>query len=344
MRRALLQLLPAVLLLVLVPVSSLDAQVTQSRAREFMQKAIGFTAADLAGLDRGDAVTTLLDTEEKGEVAAFGAVVVNAPSEIFFDQARDVMGFFGVPGIEQIGRFSDPPRAEDLAGLTFPEDDVDDMRRCQPGKCNVKLGAEFMDRLVKNVDWEASGAKARAVELVKQRIAEVLVRYQEQGTAALGSIVDKENPKVLTQEFATILANSPYFVEYIPEFFDYLRDYPKIQREDVRDAFYWAKDTFAPKPTISLYHMTSYREGGRAVIAQKLLWASHFFNAGLEFWAVAPHADGKSFDLLIVYRTRLDPPTGMLSGVLLGRVRKGIETGVRQSLENAKAKTEAAAR
>ena len=49
-----------------------------------------------------------------------------------------------------------------------------------------------------------------------------------------------------------------------------------------------------------------------------------------------PTADGKGLYLLNLYRTRMDPPTGMLAGVLMGKVRDGIETGVNENLKRAK--------
>jgi hypothetical protein len=55
---------------------------------------------------------------------------------------------------------------------------------------------------------------------------------------------------------------------------------------------------------------------------------------------VAAPPSGQGFELLMLYRTRLDPPTGMLAGVLMGKVKGGIETGVREDLKNAKAKAE----
>jgi hypothetical protein len=33
-----------------------------------------------------------------------------------------------------------------------------------------------------------------------------------------------------------------------------------------------------------------------------------------------------------LYRARIDPPTGMLSGVILGKIRGGIEQGVAERL------------
>ena len=35
-------------------------------------------------------------------------------------------------------------------------------------------------------------------------------------------------------------------------------------------------------------------------------------------------------------RTRIDPPTGMLGGVLMGKVRDGIETAVRENTKVAR--------
>ncbi len=65
---------------------------------------------------------------------------------------------------------------------------------------------------------------------------------------------------------------------------------------------------------------------------------------GLDLRAVAPRQSGPGFELLMLYRTRVDPPTGMLSGILLEKVRDAVETGVRESLKNARARTESASR
>jgi hypothetical protein len=119
-----------------------------------------------------------------------------------------------------------------------------------------------------------------------------------------------------------------------------MRDYPKGKSPGIKDSFYWTKDDFGPKPVISIFHVSAQRVADHSLFAQKTLYASHFFNAGLEVWSLAPHASGTGFELLGLYRTRLDPPTGMLAGMLMGKVRGGIETGVREDLASAKAKAE----
>jgi hypothetical protein len=314
---------------------------SETKAREFMRKVIGFTAADFGQLDSGKVVTRQIEAKDKGEVAAFGATKVNAASAVLFEKVRSIETFRRVPEILEIGVFSNPPKVQDLAGLTFPEDDVEALRKCRPGKCDVKLSTAFIERLAKEVDWSKPGAADKAVALAKQGMIEFVTAYQTGGTEALGVVADKANPKSRVDEYNALLANSPYFLDYVPDFFDYLRDYPKLENPEMKDAFYWTKDNFGLKPVISIYHVTTQRIGDRALLAQKTLYASHYFNAGLEFWAVAAPPSGTGFELLMLYRTRLDPPTGMLAGVLMGKIKSGVETGVRENLKNAKAKTEA---
>jgi hypothetical protein len=93
---------------------------------------------------------------------------------------------------------------------------------------------------------------------------------------------------------------------------------------------------------VSAYHATYYKGPRGALIANKLLGATHFFNATLEIMAGVPTPDGKGLYLLSLYRTRIDPPTGMLGGVLMGKVKDGIETGVKMNLETARDRLAAA--
>jgi hypothetical protein len=67
------------------------------------------------------------------------------------------------------------------------------------------------------------------------------------------------------------------------------------------------------------------------VIATKRIYASHYFQAGLDLLAVVP-APGGAFYLMDLYRVRVDPPTGMGSGIILGKIRGGVEQGVGERL------------
>ena len=132
------------------------------------------------------------------------------------------------------------------------------------------------------------------------------------------------------------------FVDYVKEFYDYLEAYPNGKLAGAEDVLYWAKDTFGLKPVVSGYHATFYKGPRGVLISNKLLAATHFFNASLEVMAGVPTPDGKGLYLLSLFRTRLDPPTGMLAGMLMGKIRSGIETGVKANLTTARDRLAAA--
>jgi hypothetical protein len=156
----------------------------------------------------------------------------------------------------------------------------------------------------------------------------------------MATYVDDASPLDTTAEFRKVLGASPYLVEYAPALKRYLEEYPKGQLAGAEDVFYWTKDKFGPKPTIAIYppdDLARPRDPRAAAVASKQIYASHYFQAGLDLTALvdAPTPPG-GFYLVDLYRRAIDPPTGMLSGVLLGKIRGGIEQGVAEGLRTAK--------
>jgi hypothetical protein len=303
--------------------------------RPFLRKVIQLDDVQLAAVEKGEVVTKLLPTTDKPEIAAFGIVKTAGTVDQLLALARDVQKFRQVPQIPEMGRFSTPAKIEDLKGLDHPPDDIAALKKCKPGSCDVKLGTKGLEA-VSRIDWSAADAEKRAVAIFNQAIVDYVVAYQQGGTDAMGNVLDKKQEKSRAQEFRTLLANSPYLVDYVKEFNDYLTAYPKGKLAGAEDLIYWAKDTFGLKPVVSAYHATFYKGPRGVLIASKLLAASHFFNASLEIMAGVPTPDGKGLYLLSLYRTRIDPPTGMLGGILMGKVRDGVETGVRENLKTAR--------
>ena len=331
-------------LLALVAASSVDgarAQAPEAPPWPFLRKVIGLDDRQLAALEKGDVVTKLMPTEEKAEVAAFGAVKTAGTPETLIRLARDVQKFRKVPQIPEMGLFSTPPQPGDLRGLHHPPEDIAALKKCKPGDCDVKLGTSGLE-LMSKVDWSAKDAEAKAVEIFNQGILAFVTAYQQGGLDSLGDIQDKKAAKQRAQEHRALLAHSPYLVTYVKEFHDYLAAYPKGNLAGAEDILYWTKDTFGLKPVVSGYHMTLYRSARGAIVANRQVAATHYFNAGLEILAGVPTSGGKGLYLLSLYRTRLDPPTGMLAGALMGKVRGGIETGVEENLKIARERLAAA--
>ena len=249
------------------------------------------------------------------------------------------------PSTLQIGTFHTPPALSDLEGLTLEEGDFNAARQCKPGDCDLKLARSSMDRIGRELDWKAPDARARATQLMKQMLVDYVAAYQRGGTAEMATYADNAQPLDTPAEFRKVLAASPYLLQYSPELKRSLEEWPQDKAAGTEDLFYWAKDKFGPKPSIAIYHLTLWRDPAdpaRAAVASKQIYASHYFQAGLDLTALvdAPKPPG-GFYLVDLYRARIDPPTGMLSGVLLGKIRGGIEQGVAERLREAKARTEA---
>src|SRR4051794_12971815 len=115
----------AMLLLAGVLVSTLVAQAQtpagEPPPRPFLRKVIQLTDAQIAAVEKGEVVTKQLPAAEKAEIAAFGAVKVSGTVAMLRERMRDFQTFRKVPQVPEIGRFSNPPRIEDLQGLTWPE-------------------------------------------------------------------------------------------------------------------------------------------------------------------------------------------------------------------------------
>jgi hypothetical protein len=317
------------------------AMAQEAPPRPFLRKVIQLNDAQLAAIEKGEVVTKILPTTDKPEIAAFGIVKTAGTVDQLVALARDVKKFRQVPQIPELGYFSSPAKLEDLKGLTHPPDDIAALKRCKPGSCDVKLGTKGLE-LISKIDWKAADAEKQAVAIFNQGIVDYVTAYQQGGTDAMGNVLDKKQERSRAEEYRTLLANSPYLVDYVKEFNDYLAAWPKGKLAGADDVLYWAKDTFGLKPVVSAYHATFYKSPRGALVANKLIGATHFFNASLEILAAVPTPDGKGLYLLNLFRTRIDPPTGMLAGVLMGKVRDGVETGVKENLKMARERLAAA--
>jgi hypothetical protein len=291
MRRPALAAAPLPLMLAMLASS---ARAEDPPARVFLRKVVGFTDA---AVETGQVVTKQLPATDKPEIAAFGAVRLRGDPTAFLRQARDVGTARRSASILETGRFTRPPRVEDLAGLTLDEGDFDSARECKPGDCGIKLARSAMERIRREIDWKAADARSRASGLMKNMLVEYTAAYMQGGTAAMATYVDKDRPLEAPAEFRKLLAASPYLVEYVPALHQYVEAFPKASLAGAEDLFYWTKDKFAPKPTISVYHVTIWNDPENAdvaVIASKQIYASHYFQAGLDLLAVVSAPGGAS--------------------------------------------------
>ena len=304
--------------------------------------------ADLRALHAGEAVVKSLDTPVRQELAIFGVVHVEIPAARFVDRFRDIERFERGPGIPQIGRFSNPPRLQDLASLTLPAKDVAALASCRPGECGMKLSTAVMTRFRNRVDWSSPSSSLQAHLMAREMILELLHAYQANGNAALGRYDDGSEPVAVAEQFRALLTNSKELPIPVPELIAYLDQYPRSRPAGAEDFFYWSVVDFGLKPTLRVNHVISYPlparpSGVSHVIAIKQLYASHYFHTALELRFLADddsRPDRRGFYLLSIIRSRSDGTTGLKGSLLRPIISRRSRNAVRGYLEYLKRQVE----
>ncbi len=330
-------------------VAVLPAAQAGSTVDTLVQETLGFSAADMRAFDAGAAVIRSLDTPVREELAHVAAVHVNAAPARFLDRFRDIVRFEQGPGIPQIGRFSTPPRPEDLAGLTLPAADVAALRACRPGDCALKLPAAAMSRFRNDVNWASPGAAEQANAIARDMLLDLVLAYQRDGNAALGSYEDGREPMSVEGQFRALIASDDPLPAPVPALLAYLDDYPRGRPPVAEDFFYWTVVDFGLKQTIRLNHVVIYPLAASPsspvsyAIAIKQLYASHYFFTTLELRFLIDDDRRAGVDglaLVSVTRSRNDGMTGFKGLFLRPIISRRSRDAVRVYLEHVKQQVE----
>src|SRR5688572_3361942 len=141
-----------------------------ARLENYMTNTVKLTVAERQRLFRGEAMTRLLDADDTKEVAIFGAVWINAPMHRYIQAVSNIETFERGGGFKVTRRISSPPKLDDFRELRIPDEDLQDLRRCKVGACEVKVAASALKRFHSEINWNAPTAKADAMAWL-QRLA-----------------------------------------------------------------------------------------------------------------------------------------------------------------------------
>ncbi len=161
------------------------------------------------------------------------------------------------------------------------------------------------------------------------------------GNRALSVYHDKKKPLAAAEAFDGALRQSPYMVEYVPELFRYLREYPNFPLEGVSDVFYWAEESFGLKPTITLNHAVVFERPDQELgfVVVKQLYASHYFQTTVNLVALVedtgPGARESRY-LMRLDRARADGLGGMFGGVKRGKIERQLDGHIEAWLKAAR--------
>jgi hypothetical protein len=321
----------ALLLWAQAPVVDLD---------HFLGQYIGLENDEIRDVRNGRIVAKRLPSSDGREIAVFGIAKVSFTADFYRSQFRHIETLKKNRAVPEVGRFGEPPTLSDLGGLHVPQKDLEDLRRCRPEDCDLRLSADAIRRFREGIDWESDDALDDAEVLFRQMLVERARAYRRGGSTALEAYDDKDDVVPLRDDFEAILSASAYLLDYVPELVEMMRRYPDSKLDGAEDFLYWSREDIGLKPVISVTHaiLYSWRHGEgeeELIIASKQLYASHYFDSSLGLTAVLEVEDeGPETSRYLVYlnRTRSLDLGGFFGGVkrslVAGKVLDGLKTNL----------------
>jgi hypothetical protein len=258
------------------------------RVESYLTHAVKLSAGERQRLIKAEPVTKMLEADESKEVAVFDAVWISAPIRRYVEAVKDIEAFERGGGFKVTKRISAPPRLEDFSALRLPDEDLDDLRSCRAGDCEVKLGEQALKRFRSEINWSAPNARAAANTLMQRLAFEYVSKYLEGGNEQLAVYRDNSRPTFVAQEFRTMVDQMPLLTTLMPKMRRDLLEYPRTTIPDATSLLYWQETQFGLKPTIRISHLTIRENPEDTVVASKMIYASHYFWTGLELRALVP--------------------------------------------------------
>lgn len=323
----------ALLLLLQTAAEPRPAQLTR-----FLEHSIGLDAAQLAAVERGEAVVKVLEARDRRDVAVFGIITAPVTRAVWTRAVRDFPASLRTPSRTQVGIFSNPATAADVAAVTINNRDVAEMKDCKPGDCVVKLPATDMRRIREQVNWSAPprDLQAQLSAYARQRLVEYVTDYRTRGDSAMAIYDDRGNLNVHSSEaFAAQLSESPYVYQNVPSLRQYLTTYPHGSLPGAAEILFWSEDVLPRlRPILSVTHLVVYTPPelpNATLVAAKQIYANHYFEAAVDLTCVVDRSAG--IYLLVLRRYRFDNlPGGILNirGKAIGALRDQLAADLRR--------------
>lgn len=305
----------------------------------FFQPSVIVTPADRQSLDRGNTLVLVLPGRER-EVAVFSAIALKATGEDLMKGVRQIADLKRSAFVLAIRRFSDPPRIQDLEGLTLDDADLDSIQRCRPGSCDIKLASSEIERMQRAMAAPGGRSNMALQDLFRTLMLERAGAYLARGHEGISGY-----PINLQQSFSAILRRSP-LPDRMPRFAGYLENYPSRKTPEVESFLYWSKESFGKKPVVSVTHVSLMPGKGRAglpamLVAGKQVFATHYMNASLNLTAVLTGPASSHNYLALITRTEVDLLGGYFGWLKRALIERRIKDetqkiilGLRQRLEH----------
>jgi hypothetical protein len=328
----------------------LVAQTTNGQSRSgslqnILHENAAFNEEDFAQLHRGEPVVTSLPPHHKQEVAVYGLVRVQAPAEVFLQSFRETMATKSTPAILEIGQFGSMPTLDDLKTLTLESRDIEDLKKCVVGNCELKLSAKMIDQFHKSVDWQSSDYPAQATRQYRLMLLDYVRDYLLRGDQALIEYTDKSRTVSLLEGQRVLFRALPNFFYQSQQAGDSLASQGF---QSVENAIVWSKIKLGLKPVLAINHIMIFKSeqqvGPQILILSKQIYANHYFDASIALTGLARDATANQGHYLFYENHSLaDGLSGLFSNLKRRIIERQAADGLKDVLKGTRMRLDARA-
>ena len=309
----------------------------------FFEPSVKIAAADRARLDGDEVIVRRLPADD-GHVAVFAATRLNARPEVLLQWTRAIESFRQGQQVVGVGRFSQPVLDTDLNGLALDNDELNALRKCRVGNCDLKLAADEIAEVHNAVRAAGKGWREAAQRAFRRVLIARVRLHQERGLLALPQYADRGRRVSVGEAFSAIIARSPYLTRALPNVINSM--IAPLRNPAAGEFFYyWSHDRYgAGRPIVNVTYVRLLQrtDAGvpQALTISTQLFASHYTEGALGLTAVTCETAGTCY-LAYLNRTQVDFLGGLFGGFKRSAIEGRIESetpnllrDVRQRLES----------
>jgi hypothetical protein len=307
--------------------------------------ALSLTPADYTRLDNGELVVALVPSEGR-QIAIRAATKISADADRLIEWTRRIEDFQRSSYVLASGRFSDPPRIDDLGALTLDDDDLSALRDCRPGKCDVKLDDHEVARVRLVVDNSGADWRSAMQRAFRAVVLDRTLRYLAEGHGLSAAYHDRKKRVRLESEFLALTSDVAIAYPSLFPLTNYLALYPGGDESRVESFLYWSKENLGAKPIVSVTHVAMMSGGDdrrkEALVAKKQVYASHYMLASLSFTAITTAANGVDRYLVYLNHSRSDVFDGVFGSFIRHVIQRRLRAEGPSALDQMRRRLESA--
>jgi hypothetical protein len=321
-------------------VNATPGQTLPENLQNILHEKATLDPTQIAALQAGEPAVALLPPNHKKEVGVYGLVRIQASPEVFLQSFRDTMASRSSSAILEIGRFGTVPSLDDLETLTLESRDLEDLKKCVVGDCELKLSARMINQFQKNLDWNAPDSASQATHLYKVMLLDYVRDYLTRGDQALIEYADKSNTAKLLEGQAALLASLSGFYQQSMQ--------AGSSVQSVENAIVWSKIRFGLKPVLAINHIAIFKSetefGPQILILSKQIYANHYFDASVALTGFARNTSGsQGYYLFYENHSLADGLQGLFSKFKRKMIERQAADGLKDVLRGTKMRLDARA-